>query len=151
MRSVMSVTWGLSSMPDEATSLPRSVRTMDLSVTTFSAIMPWRPFRSLMTLGSTSDSGTGASAILERSSSSGILEPSMSLPVWVRTIVFTPSSARMSARPFLLSQPTAILPMPSGMAASMSAMGMLPPLSPMTVMATLSGRPTETADPSART
>ena len=100
---------------------------------------------------SASSSGTGASAILARRSSSGILLPSMSFPTSVRTIVLTPSTSLMSASFLRLSHPTATLPMPSGISASMSFMGMLSPWAWIVSMAILSGSPFFTTESSEST
>ena len=104
-----------------------------------------------MTDASASASGTGPSLIFARRTSSGMRESRVSFPLGVSLIILTPSTLAMSARPFLFSHPTASFPMPSGIEASISGMGISPPFLPMTVIATLSGRPSETAFGSART
>ena len=150
-RSVTSVTWGLSSIPDAAASFPRSVREISLSVTIFSPIIPWRPFRSFTIFGSASFSGTGPCAILFRSASSGISDESMLRPLSVSTSFLESPSLTMSARFFLLSHPTAILSAPPGMASARAFMSMLPPAASMHLMATLSGSPDSTMPASAST
>jgi len=139
MRSVTSVTWGLSSRPELAALTPRPVNSTVLSVTIFSAIMPWRPFRSFMRALSASASGTGPAIILLRRASSGISSLRIERPLSVRRRILESPSLTMSARPFLLSHPTAILSAPPGMASARASMLMLPPAASMALTAVLSG------------
>ncbi len=151
MRSVTSVIWGFSSIPEAAASFPRGVSSTLRSVTVFSAIMPWRPFRSLMMALSASASGTGACAILARSSSSGMRESFSAFPFSVRTRALDSPSLTMSASPFLLSHPTATLSIPPDIFSASSSMPMRPPFAEMRFTAALSGRPSSTTDASPST
>ena len=78
------------------------------------------------------------------SSSSGILSPRTALPLSVSTRFFLSPSLTMSARPFLLSHPTATLSMPPDMAWARASMSMEPPASEIRFTATLSGSPSTT-------
>ena len=139
MRSVTSVTWGFRSSPERAALAPASVSSIVLSVTIFSTIIPWRPLRSFTMALSASASGTGPSDSPFRKSSSGMSLDSAERPLSVRRRTFASSSLTMSASPFLLSHPTAILSAPPGMTPASASMEMLPPAASIALTAVLSG------------
>ncbi len=138
------VSWATSSLtsrPMETISLPRSVSSIVLVTSSFSATRSWRERRAAITALSSVSSDISSSASCSSSTSSAVGRSRASRPFSVSRSTVLPSALDIVARSFFLSHPRAMDVSSLESSAARSPMSPSPPFSASSLMARLSGRP----------